>query len=102
MSRVVELNSSDDEHYFIQDNDRCVIFFGSQGCHHCHDISPIFNEMSQRYPHIAFGHVETSKFNVDNLAGVPTFVGYTSGRPNDDHIVIGANKKALARMVESI
>lgn len=102
MSRVVELNSVDDETSFINDNQRCVIFFGSKMCGHCRDITPVYNEMSKKNRHIAFAHVETSKVDVDNLNGVPVFVGYISGIPDDERVVLGASERELDRMIKSM
>lgn len=102
MSRVVELNSIEEELSFIDRHDRCVIFFGSKMCGHCRDITPFFSEMSKKYPSIAFAHVETSKVEVDNLNGVPIFVAYVSRMTKDEYIVLGASEKELTRMIKSL
>jgi thiol-disulfide isomerase/thioredoxin len=71
-------------------------------CGHCRDIAPLYNEMSKKNPHIAFAHVETSKVDVENLNGVPVFVGYVSGIPDDKYIVLGASERELNRMIRSM
>jgi len=97
MSGVVELTNYHDHDNFIDNNDKCIIFFGSQYCHHCHDMIPVFEQMAQDYPEIAFGHIEVTKVKVENIDGVPVFVIYKNKQPID--VVLGANKDKLLNII---
>jgi len=99
MPRVTEITNFNDHESFIHNNDRGVIFFGSEGCHHCHNMGPFVEELSEKYPNVAFSHVEVSSVDVDHVNGVPVFVGYKLHEPID--VVLGANKKSLVSMIET-
>ena len=98
MSRVNEITNSDESDYFIANHPRCVIFFGSVRCPHCRNMTPIYNELANKYTSVSFAHVETSLVEVDNLDGVPVFVGYKDGVPID--VVLGARSDALNNMIQ--
>jgi thiol-disulfide isomerase/thioredoxin len=59
---------------------------------------PVFNDMASKYNNVAFGHVEVTKVDVDNVNGVPVFVGYKNHQPVD--VVLGANSRSLTDMIE--
>ena len=99
-TRVIEITNSDESDIFIKNNNLCVIFYGSVRCPHCRTMSPIYDNLAEKYKTIAFGHVETSKIKVDNLDGVPVFVGYKYQEPFDQ--VIGANPDALIEMINTM
>lgn len=99
MSEVVELNNYIDHDNFIDNNNKCVIFFGSQFCHHCHDMISVFEQLSKDYPSIAFGHIEVTKIKVENVDGVPVFVIYKNKTPID--LVLGANKDKLLNIIKT-
>ena len=100
MSHIVEITDSAEEESLIANNEKCVIFFGSQQCPHCRDIVPIYQELSNTYPSIGFAHVETSQVEVSNLDGVPVFVGYRNQECID--IALGASKKYLLNLIQSL
>ena len=99
MSRVVEINNFNEHEAFINNNSRGVLFFGSMSCPHCHDMVQFVNDLSVKYPNVKFGPIEVSKVDVDNVDGVPVFVGYKSRQPVD--VVLGARKNALEDMVKN-
>lgn len=95
---VTEITNFDQHESFIDHNPRTVIFFGSAACGHCQTITPVFNSLASQYPHIAFGHVETTKVKALNIRGVPVFVGYCNHQPVE--IVLGADKQELKKMLD--
>lgn len=99
MSRVVDITNYDEHQSMITNNDRCVIFFGSRNCPHCRDMMRPYEDLAAKYPNVRFGHVEVTKVEVDNIDGVPVFVGYKMHVPVDT--VLGADPKALTNMVQT-
>ncbi len=99
-SRVVEINNYDQQTNFIKDNSQCIIFFGNARCHHCQTMIPVVNEFSQKYPSVGFAHVETSKVKVDNVDGVPVFVGYKYSNPTK--VIEGADPESLEEMIQAL
>jgi len=99
MSRIVEINSSEDENYLIANNTRVLIFFGSLRCPHCVNIEPTYQKLSKQYTNVVFAHVETTRVSVDNLSGVPAFIAYK----NHNYVgsVVGAREGALVEMIET-
>lgn len=95
-----ELHNETEHDQFILDNPRAIIFFGSIYCGHCRSITPTFNEYVNKYPNIAFAHIETTTVKSENLEGVPTFVGYKDGEAVD--IVVGADKQGIIRMLKTL
>lgn len=100
MKGVTEINNSDDSDNFINNNSLGIIFFGSENCPHCRNMTSLYEDLVNKYPSVKFSHVETSKVKVDNLDGVPVFVGYKNKEPVD--IVIGASPKNLTQMVVNL
>lgn len=98
MSNVIEITNSDESDLFIANNIRGIIFFGSVRCPHCRTMTPIYEELANKYASLAFAHVETSKVEVDNLDGVPVFVAYKDHVPIDT--VIGARPEALTALIQ--
>lgn len=98
MSQVIQITNSEESDDFISNNHRGVIFFGSVRCPHCRTMSPIYEELANKYRSVAFAHVETSEVEVDNLDGVPVFVAYKDGKPIDT--VLGSRPEALTTMIQ--
>ncbi len=99
MSRVIEIRSYSDQESFIRNNPSGVIFFGSYRCPHCQDMVPVFEDLTRQYPNVGFAHVEITKVEVENVNGVPVFVGYRNKVPID--IVLGADEDKLFDMINN-
>lgn len=99
MSRVLEITNLQEHDSFIANNDLAVIFFGSDRCQHCRNMVPVVENLADQYPSVAFAHIEVTKVKVENIKGVPAFVGYKMGNPVD--IVIGADPEQLIDMIET-
>ena len=99
-SNIVQLYNEKEHDDFIRKNNRSVIFFGSQACGHCRQITPVVQKLANNTKNVVFGHVETNILDVVNLAGVPTFVMYYNQEPID--MVIGANESALSQSVTNL
>lgn len=100
MSRAVEITNDQEEQIFIDNNPRALIFFGSIKCSHCRNMVPVIDKMSLEYPSIAFGHVEVTNVDVENVNGVPVFVGYLNQVPIE--VIEGARPEKLKTMLESL
>lgn len=94
---VTELTSDYHEQQFINTHERAVIFFGSERCPHCRDMVPVIHDMARKYSSIGFAHVEVSEIEVENVKGVPVFVGYRNQNPVE--VIVGARVKALTEMI---
>ena len=98
-NRVVEIKNANETDSFIGNNNKAIIFFGSIRCGHCRNMIPIFEKMAKQYPSIAFGHIEVTEVEVENIKGVPVFVAYKNHQPIDS--VLGANLKSLTKMIQT-
>jgi len=96
---VYEIKDEKGHDAFIANNDSVVIFFGSKNCGHCVRMSPIINQMESKYNNVKFAHVETTALDVENISGVPVFVGYDRQVPID--VIVGADPDKITRMIES-
>lgn len=100
MSNITEIDDSKKESDFILNNANAVIFFGAKSCSHCNHITPLYNTLPTKYPHVKFSHVEVSKVKVSNIdQGVPIFVAYKKSIYVD--AVLGADKNGLIDMIET-
>ena len=97
MSTVREITHMAEHDAFIKNNPSAVLFFGSNRCGHCKDITPFFGQLSKQYPNVAFGHVETTRVKTEGADAVPVFVGYKNGRPLPP--VLGADEQGLKALV---
>ena len=100
MSLMREISNSTEEANFTASNGKSVVFYGSRGCGHCNQIKPVVDQLVRMYPNVKFGHVETSRVDVQNLEGVPTFVGYRNNVYVD--MVVGADQQKLQKMIQSL
>lgn len=98
-NRVIEITNFNEHESFIANNDKEVLFFGSIRCSHCHKMVPIVEKIAEQYPTVAFGHIEVTEVEVENVDGVPVFVGYKNQIPID--IVVGASPNKLTNMIEN-
>lgn len=98
-NRVTEITNFDEHEAFIATNDRGVLFFGSMRCPHCRTMVPVIEDMAEKYPTVKFGHIEVTEVEVENVEGVPVFVGYKYQTPIDK--VVGASPKTLTNMIET-
>ena len=99
MSKVAEITNATENNSFIANNNKSVIFFGSMMCSHCRDMIPVVEDLANEYPSVKFAHVEITEVDVDNVDGVPAFVGYKNHNPID--MVLGASPEKLRKMVET-
>lgn len=94
---VAEITNFDQHQGLIANNDRVVIFLGSERCGHCRTMVPVVQKFARQYPNVAFGHVEITKVKTENVGPVPVFVGYRDHNPVD--VVLGADNEALQGMI---
>lgn len=97
---VFEITNVTEHDSLIHNNQRLVIFFGSNRCGHCKSIAPVFANLAAANPHIAFAHVEVSRIKTENVDGVPVFVGYKDGQPVDT--VIGADDEGIIALIRQL
>jgi thiol-disulfide isomerase/thioredoxin len=97
MTEIASVEQYDD---FVHRNNKCLVFYGSENCGHCQHIKPVVYQLVKQYPGIKFAHVEVTKVHVDNLDGVPIFVGFRKGTGVDK--VEGADQKALMHLLDNL
>jgi len=100
MTSVSEITNAPEHDYFIIQNPRALIFFGSERCGHCREMNPVYEQLARAYPTVAFAHIEVSKVKTDNIDGVPVFVGYRDGEYVN--MVVGARKKELLLLITNL
>jgi len=99
-NNVQEIKTIEDHDGFIENNDKCIMFFGSNKCSRCSDMTPIFNDMAKNYPQIKFSHVEVTKTTVEDLGNsLPVFVCYKNNVPVGK--VVGADKNSIFNMINN-
>ena len=91
-NKVEEITNVEDHDYFIQNNDKCIMFFGSNKCKKCDEMKKILNDISRNYPNIKFSHVEVTKITVENLGNfLPILVCYKNNKPVGKVVTIDKN-----------
>lgn len=75
---VVNLSDESAVEKFRQVNSKSVLYFTATWCPPCKTIAPVYEEMSDKYPKVAFGKVDVDD-NSDaaiefEISAVPTFV----------------------------
>lgn len=99
-STMTEIISVEQYDNFVHKNNKCLVFYGSEGCGHCQHIKPKVYQLVKQYPNIKFAHIEVTKVHVDNLDGVPIFVGFHDGTAVDK--VEGADEHALIDLLNNL
>ena len=99
-NNVQEIINVEDHDEFIQNNDKCIMFFGSNKCDKCDSMTQVFDNIAKNYPQIKFSHVEVTKTTVENLGNsLPVFVCYKNNMPVGK--VVGADKNGIINMIQS-
>jgi thiol-disulfide isomerase/thioredoxin len=97
-SNVIEITDTEEEKSFITENKCGVIFFGAEHCGHCITMISVIDQLCQKYPTVAFAHVETTRVKCAMITGTPVFVIYKNGKPLVEP-VLGADPDGLTRMI---
>ena len=97
---LTNITDADHEDALINNTSKLIIFYMSNNCGHCLNIKPYFEELSDEFPEIIFAQLDKDKIKVQNLVGVPTFVGYINGQAKSP--VIGADKIKLVALINSL
>lgn len=99
-ANIVEISTFDEHESFINNNPKCIIFFGSHRCPHCVSAKPLIEDLARKHPQVKFAHVEVSQVKTENITGVPAFVGYNNGQPID--VVLGASPNSLSQLTNKV
>lgn len=99
MSYITEITDEYQHNSFIDNNPKCVMFFGSRMCGHCQHMKPLVNNLSKQYPNVKFAHVETTEVPTVHTDAVPVFVIYKYSRPVDK--VLGADADKLTSSIQN-
>jgi len=101
---VIVLDNQEAVEKFRLVNSKSILYFTATWCPPCKAIKPIYEEMSDKYPNIAFGKVdvdENSNTALDfEVNAVPTFVLF-----DKDDIVAkfpGADAAKLEQQVQDL
>lgn len=99
-SNVQRINNVEDHDDFIQNNDKCIMYFGSQNCQKCRTMMPVFEDVARNYPNVKFSYVDVAKTNVEDLGQeLPVFVCYKNNNPVGK--IIGTNKNGIINMIQN-
>ena len=99
-NNVQEISNVEDHDSFIQNNDKCIMFFGSNKCKICDNMTPVFNDIARNYPQIKFSRVEVTKTTVEDLdKSLPVIVCYKNNVPIGK--VVGADKNGIINMINN-
>ena len=99
-NNVQEIVNVEDHDAFIQNNDKCIMFFGSNRCKKCDNMTTSLNDIAKNYPQIKFSHVEVTRTTVENLGdSLPVFVCYKNNLPVGK--VVGTDKNGIINMIQN-
>lgn len=99
-NNVQEIINVEDHDSFIQNNDKCIMFFGSNKCKKYSGMTSVFDDIAKNYPQIKFSHVEVTKTTVENLGdSLPVFVCYKNNIPIGK--VVGSDKNGIINMINN-
>jgi len=97
-NNVQEITNVEDHDSFIQNNDKCIMFFGSNKCKKCNNMTQTFDDIAKNYPQIKFSHVEVTKTTVENLGNsLPIIVCYKNNVPVGK--VVTPDKNGIINMI---
>jgi thioredoxin-like negative regulator of GroEL len=81
-SMIQEIVTVEDQDNFVNENDTCIMFFGSHKCQKCNSATSMVDGLARQYPQVKFSHVEVTQTTVENLGQeLPVFVCYKGGQP---------------------
>ncbi len=99
-NNVQEITNVEDHDNFIQNNNECIMFFGSNKCKNCDNMTQTFDNIAGSYPHIKFSHVEVTKTEVENLGNsLPLIVCYKNNVPVSK--IVTTNKNGIINMIDN-
>ena len=101
---VISLSDSDAVTKFRTINSKSVMYFTATWCPPCKMIAPIYDELSDKYPDVAFGKIDVDD-NQDSavefeISAVPTFI-FSKGDESVNKFS-GADKGQLEKLVQDL
>lgn len=100
MPRIIELHTRTQEDSLINTSPALVILFKNPRCGHCITLTPKFEALSDQYPNVYFGQVDTATTKAIDLEGVPTMAVYKNGQCID--VIVGADEDRLKRSLDNL
>ncbi|KAL3773579.1 hypothetical protein ACHAWO_003066 [Cyclotella atomus] len=101
---VVHLSDSDAVDKFRTINERSVMYFTASWCPPCKMISPVYDELSKKYPKVAFGKIDVDENQNAamefQISAVPTFI-FSKGSEATNKFS-GADKTQLEKLVQEL
>jgi thioredoxin 1 len=101
---VIKISSELDFNKYINEKDIVICNYGSLRCNPCKIMSPIFEQLSEKYPNITFIKIDIDQLSTvadeQQISSLPTFKVYYKSKEID--FVIGADKSKLKIMCEKI
>ena len=101
---IIHLSDTDAVDKFRTINERSVMYFTASWCPPCKMISPVYDELSKKYPNVAFGKIDVDE-NQDaamefQISAVPTFI-FSKGATASNKFS-GADKAQLEKLVQEL
>jgi len=71
-------------HEILEENEIVIVDFWAEWCSTCSSFKPVYMEISENYPDIVFGKVNTQfeqDISIENrIQSIPTLIGYRQGK----------------------
>ena len=101
---VISLSDSDAVTKFRTINSKSVMYFTATWCPPCKMIAPIYDELSDKYPDVAFGKIDVDDNQESavefEISAVPTFI-FSKGDESVNKFS-GADKGQLEKLVQDL
>jgi thioredoxin 1 len=101
---VIEISSSEQFDEILRKNEKVTVDFMAGWNGPCRLISPVFEELSEKFKDIVFLSVDVDKVapvaQKYSVRAMPTFLMFKDGEKCDD--MMGVNKAALEDKVQSL
>lgn len=98
MSKVVEITSQEEYDKLLEDHRRLVIFFGAKWCDGCTKVTPLYEQIANRYhKRVTLAHIDIDDNKLD-YSQVPVFVAYRKGKQINSFL--GGEKHSLKELVK--
>jgi thioredoxin-like negative regulator of GroEL len=99
-TKVVTLTSYADYEKFQAQHRKAVVFYGASWCQACHDITPLYHQIANRYyKRVAMAYVDIEATDLDFTA-IPVVITYQDGAPVNK--MRGANKETLRDLIKEL
>ena len=95
--KLLELTKESQFRDLLENNERVVLFFGSEGCPACQALHPLYERIANRYHEkVTLAYADVDKYQI-NFKYVPVFQIFYRGEKKDE--IIGASVDELKEFI---